>query len=65
MGWDPVLLVSGRATVTEGELTVYNNQGARGGGDTNAYTPGLNPTRVRIKFVATDKGLIKQDGEVI
>ena len=39
-GWDPVLLVSGRATVTEGELTVYNNQGARGGSDTNAYTPG-------------------------
>ena len=59
----PISLVGGSAMGTEVKLTVYSHRG--GGGCYQCLYPNINPMRVRIEFVATDKGIIINDGQVI
>ena len=64
-GGGPILLVSGSAMVTEGELTVYNHQGG-GGGVLPMPIPQDQPCGTEKQFVfAADKGIIRKDGKVI
>ena len=60
-GGGPILLVSGSAMGTEGQLTVYNH----GGGCYQCLYPKPNPMGIRKEFFAIDKGLIRKYGKVI